>query len=263
MELPLPKGLIAGFSKRDGGVSPEPYESLNLGFHVGDEADRVLRNRMRLAKMIGFPLEQWACSQQVHGSNIRRVTRHDAGKGAKKLEGAIPETDGLYTREAEVLLTLGYADCVPLYFFAPGHDIVGIAHAGWRGTTADIAGKMIDQWIRVEKIPRADIHVVAGPAIDACCYEVDRHVIDEITRVLGPDSSAVYHQINNEHYRLNLKECNRKLCEKAGIPGDHIECSSYCTGCRRDLFYSHRLENGSTGRMLGWIGMCNREANTQ
>lgn len=255
MKLSLPEPLVAGFSTRNGGVSAKPYESLNLGFHVGDDAERVLENRKKLAKDVGFPIGQWVCAEQVHGSHIRRVTRGDAGRGAEQLESAIPGTDGLYTREAGVLLALGYADCVPLYFFAPGHRIAGIAHAGWRGTTGNIAGRMIDQWVNEEKIPRQDIRVVVGPSIGACCYEVDQRVMDEVKKALGAEYVQVSRETHEGHFRLDLKECNRKLCEKAGIPADHIECSSYCTGCHSELFFSHRKENGRTGRLLGWVGI--------
>ncbi|HET7577837.1 MAG TPA: peptidoglycan editing factor PgeF [Bacillales bacterium] len=255
MEFAAQEAITAGISTRHGGTSLEPYESLNLGLHVGDDPVRVIKNRESMAERIRFPLEQWVCADQVHGSTIRKVTLSDAGKGSRNLDVAIPETDGLYTGEPGLFLALGYADCVPLYFFAPRFGFVGIAHAGWRGTTANIAGKMVDSWVNDEAIPREAIYAVIGPSIGPCCYEVDQRVIDAVNRVLGSEAGSVFQQTDESHYRLDLKACNRKLLLEAGISEDHIECSTYCTGCRTDLFYSHRNEKGRTGRMLGFIGM--------
>lgn len=249
--------VTAGFTTRTGGVSSEPYDSFNLGFHVGDDPISVLENRRRLAEKVGVPLERWVCTEQVHGSNIRKVTV--GGKGAEGLENAIPATDGIYTSKAGLLLALGYADCVPLYFYAPNSRIVGIAHAGWRGTVQNIGGNMVERWVNEEGVPREEIYTAIGPSIGACCYEVDRHVIDAVDEALGSEAQAVYRQTDEAHWRLDLKECNRKLLIRAGISEDHIECSSYCTGCRTDLFYSHRKENGHTGRMLGFIVVDNQE----
>ncbi|HEX7066506.1 MAG TPA: peptidoglycan editing factor PgeF [Bacillales bacterium] len=255
MKLAEWDGAVAGFSTRLQGTSKPPYESLNLGFHVGDESARVFENRRRFGERLGFLPDRWVCAEQVHGSNIEKVTGQDAGKGAKGLEGAVPETDGLYTREAGVLLSLGYADCVPLYFFAPGWNIAGIAHAGWRGTTSDIAGKMIECWGEQEEIPRDEIRVIIGPSIGECCYEVDQRVINKVEKVLNGKAGGVYRPLDAEHFKLNLKECNNRLCKKAGISEDHIEISSYCTSCSSDIFYSHRKENGQTGRMLGFVAL--------
>jgi hypothetical protein len=203
-------------------------------------------------------LEQWICTEQVHGSTIRKVTFTDAGKGAEGLENAVPATDGIYTNEAGLLLALGYADCVPLYFYALNPRMVGIAHAGWRGTVRNIGGNMVKRWMNEESVPREEIYAAIGPSIGECCYEVDRQVIDAVDKALGSEAEGVYRQTDETHWRLDLKECNRKLLIRAGISEDHIECSYHCTGCRTDLF-SHRKENGRTGRMLGFIGMGNQE----
>ncbi|HEU5139736.1 MAG TPA: peptidoglycan editing factor PgeF [Bacillales bacterium] len=249
------EGVEAGFTTRLQGASVFPYDSLNLGFHVGDEPNHVRENRRRIGERLGVLPNRWICAEQVHGSNIEKVTRNDAGKGARGLEGAIPETDGLYTREAGVLLSLGYADCVPLYFFAPEWNIVGIAHAGWRGTTSDIAGKMIEDWVEKEQIPRDAIRVVIGPSIGECCYEVDLRVINQVEMALNGNTEGVYRSTDEEHFKLDLKECNFRLCEQAGISAKQIEASLYCTSCSSDIFFSHRKENGQTGRMLGFVGL--------
>ncbi|HET7522158.1 MAG TPA: peptidoglycan editing factor PgeF [Bacillales bacterium] len=251
--------VMAGITTRNGGKSDPPYDHMNLGFHVQDDPDAVLANRERAAQAIGVPLHRWVCAEQVHGADIEKVTTEDAGRGAKRPANSVPAVDGLYTRDGDVLLVLGYADCVPLYFSAPRHGLVGIAHAGWRGTAANIAGHMVDRWVKEEGVPVDNIFAAVGPSIGGCCYEVDDRVIEAVDAALGPKAGKPYRQTNGNRYLLDLKECNRKLFLQAGISENHIECSCYCTSCRTDLFYSHRKENGRTGRMSGFIGMCGRQ----
>ncbi|HET7628777.1 MAG TPA: peptidoglycan editing factor PgeF [Bacillales bacterium] len=247
--------VAAGFSTRNGGISTPPFHSLNLAFHVGDDAGRVRRNRQRLATEIGFALDRWVCAEQVHEAAIRKVDGQDAGKGSQDLASAIAGTDGLYTSESGLLLALAYADCVPLYFYAPTKRLVGIAHAGWRGTVKMIAARMVKAWKNVEGVSVQDILVVIGPSIGACCYEVDTRVAAAVNERLGTDAKVVCRPTGNDRYHLDLKACNQMLLVREGVSEHHIETSSYCTSCRTDKFYSHRKENGKTGRMLAFIGM--------
>jgi YfiH family protein len=200
-------------------------------------------------------MQQWICAEQIHGSAIRKVDEGEAGNGSLDMNSAIPGTDGLYTNAKGILLALAYADCVPLYFFAPRSGFVGIAHAGWRGTVQNIGGLMVERWVRNQSIPIEDIHVAIGPSIGPCCYEVDYRVIEAVGEALEPDVDQVCRPVGESHFHLDLKACNRILLKNAGISESRIECSSYCTGCRTDKFYSHRKENGKTGRMLGFIGL--------
>lgn len=124
--------LVAGFSTRFGGVSEAPFASMNLAFHVDDQEQNVVQNRQLLAARLGFPVEQWVGTEQVHQAAIQKVDRKDAGKGALSFETALKATDGMYTKEEDLLLTSLYADCVPLYFWAPTAQLIGLAHAGWQ-----------------------------------------------------------------------------------------------------------------------------------
>lgn len=113
----LNKDLVAGFSSKNGGFSIDSFDSLNLGLHVQDQKDVVVKNRNLLAKKINIPLDQWVFADQVHGNMIKKITRTHCGKGTKTVEDAIKATDGMYTKESDVLLASLYADCVPLYFY--------------------------------------------------------------------------------------------------------------------------------------------------
>lgn len=256
--------LTVGFTGRNGGVSGGQWQSLNVGLHVGDNAADVVANRQRLADAIDWPFEAWTCAEQVHGNKVYKVTSADKGKGKMSLHDVIPDCDAIMTNEPNVLLTSFYADCVPLYFYDPEHGAIALAHAGWRGTVQRIAEETI---LAMEKVygsrPEA-LKTAIGPAIDSCCYEVDGVVIDQVEKVMASlelsseTADIVLKKSDNGKAHINLKEINRQIMIKAGILPIHIELTKWCTGCRRDLFFSHRMENGLTGRMASWIGIRER-----
>lgn len=253
----LNPNIIAGISTRNGGFSKEPFHTLNLGLHVNDTREDVIQNREQLSRMIGAPLHTWICAEQIHGDKIVKVSNADRGKGSTQMDTAIKGVDGLYTRDPNTFLFSAYADCVPLYFFAEAAEsLIGVAHAGWRGTVANIGGKMIKKWISDENIPVDDIKVCIGPSIGKCCYVVDDYVIEQMTNGMdGTLSNRIYEKISHGQYRLDLKAANYEMIRKSGVLPDHIEISNYCTSCHSDLFFSHRKGQGKTGRMLSFIGL--------
>ncbi|MDN4523501.1 peptidoglycan editing factor PgeF [Fictibacillus fluitans] len=248
-------GLTAGITSRNNGSSQPPYSSLNMGFHVGDDPSAVLKNRQSVSQAVHVPLEHWVGTEQVHDSVIRKVTKRDAGKGAKDLESAIKGTDGIYTADQDVLLTSLYADCVPLFFMSPPHQLVGLAHAGWKGTVGKIGAKMVDLWVKEEGVTTEDIFVAIGPSIGSCCYEVDDYVMDRVRQVLPKEKAALGFQPKGAgHYMLNLREVNKQILIQAGIKESRITETSYCTSCSNQQFFSHRKENGKAGRIMSYIG---------
>ncbi|SCB89187.1 conserved hypothetical protein [Fictibacillus enclensis] len=248
-------GLTAGITSRHDGFSQTPYSSLNMGFHVGDDPSNVLKNRQSASKAIHVPLECWVGTEQVHDSVIQKVTKMDIGKGAKDLESAIKGTDGIYTAEQDVLLTSLYADCVPLFFMSPSRQLVGLAHAGWKGTVGRIGAKMVDLWVKNEGVPSDDIFAAMGPSIGSCCYEVDDYVMERVQQVLPKDKVAlVYESKGGGHYMLNLREVNKQILIQSGIHESRIIETSYCTSCSNHHFFSHRRENGKAGRIMSYIG---------
>lgn len=248
--------LVAGFTTRNGGSSEKPYTCNNMGLHVGDREENVICNRKKLACKIDMPLSHWVCCQQTHGSHIHAIKKQDAGKGATQFARGIADTDGLYTEEKGMLLVLAYADCVPIFFYAPRIERAGIAHAGWRGTVKNIGLAMIEQWVN-DGIQPEEIFVAIGPAICKDCYIVDQKVIDEVEK-LPVDVRKYFQEISFNQFSLDLKELNRALLQKAGVPVENILVSQFCTSCNEDLFFSHRRDakqTGRTGRMIGFIGM--------
>lgn len=245
--------LVAGMSTKNGGISSGGFKNLNLGFHVGDSLEAVCSNRSKLAELLQFPLTQWVGAEQTHEINLKKVTSADCGKGASSYESSFKETDGFYTNEENILLTLCFADCVPLFFISPDHRMIGAAHAGWRGTVNEIACRMIEAWM-VEGINPDEIFVAIGPSICEKCYIVNDYVVNFVENILDDVEKKPYNQIKEGQYQLNLQEVNKLLLIKAGVPEKNILITNHCSSCNDAEFFSHRRDQGNTGRMLSFIG---------
>ncbi|MFZ5897768.1 MAG: peptidoglycan editing factor PgeF [Bacillota bacterium] len=241
-------GVVAAFSTRHGGESKPPYDSLNLGLHVGDEPESVLHNRKLFAEALMLNPQTVVCGTQVHGSEVAEVTGSDAGKGSADAADALPGVDALATAEPGLPLMAFFADCVPLWFYAPKQRVVGLAHAGWRGTAAKIAVKTVRFLCARWDIDPGEILAAVGPSIGPCCYEVASEVAGAF-QALSPESPLFLQKLD-QNWRLNLWEANRLLLvREAGLPVQNIEVAGICTACRHDLFFSYRAEGGRTGRM--------------
>lgn len=255
----LNEELVVGFTTKNGGISCGDFHSLNLGLHVKDKPENVVLNRRRLADELKSPLENWVCADQVHDSSIYKVSQSDKGKGILDYESAIRATDGLYTQEENLMLALCYADCVPLYFYEHEKKLIGTAHAGWKGTVKDVGGKMIQTWIKDEEADVTSIYAIIGPSIGPCCYVVDDYVIEKVNQVIRNTAALPYHKVSEGQYSLDLKQLNKQLLIHAGVKEDRILTSSLCTSCESSMFFSHRRDSGSTGRMFSFIGLTRRD----
>lgn len=243
-------GLCAGFTTRKGGLSLQPFTSFNLGLHVADDEQHVLSNRNRLADQLQFPLDQWVAAEQVHADEIAHVTRKHRGRGAISYADSLAGMDGLMTNETGLLCTAFFADCVPLFFFDPVTGYIGIAHAGWKGSVRRIGERMVRGFQRAGT-ELQDLQVVIGPAISQKHYEVDDRVIRSIPKELR---AKVVHTLAGEHYLLDLKQLNTEILLQCGVLRHNIDITKYCTFDDESLFFSHRRDDGKTGRMLGYIG---------
>lgn len=246
--------LIAGFSTRNGGYSPQPYDSLNLGLHVQDDKELVYKNRQRLSEMIDVPITNWVCSEQVHGTRIKVVSGEDRGKGIKNMKTALQGYDGMITGEKNILCTAYFADCVPLFYFDIKRKYVGIAHAGWKGTVNQVAGKMVERFQQLGT-HLEHLSVAIGPCISDVNYEVDERVISQIDPRF--QTSQVIKKVN-DRYLLNLKQLNVEILLQSGVLRHNIDVTRFCTYEDHHLFFSHRRDGGKTGRMLGFIGLFSR-----
>ena len=237
-ELQATGMVTAGISLRTGGVSQAPYTSLNLAEHVGDDASAVTTNREILFQQTGLKNLRYCC--QIHSNAVI-----DVDNATGETFEIPPEADALVSARRDVALGIFTADCVPIFILDIATPAIGLAHAGWRGTFARIAVNTIAQMKASFGTVATDCRVHLGPSIQKCCYTVSTELITQFTERFG---STVH---NGEN--LNLQAANAHQLVEAGLPADAISTSSLCTACRTDLFYSHRAENGQTGRMLSFI----------
>ena len=239
------------FTTRVGGTSQGEYASLNLGLHVGDEQQKVVENRNRVCQVLNSKLETLVAGEQVHGEQIKVVTAADKGKGAKQEATAIAGTDALITDQLDILLSSYYADCTPLFFLDLEQEVVGLAHAGWKGTVSKIAQKTVVKLEATYGSRPADLLVGVGPAIGSCCYQVDRKVVEPIKDNFR-EWKQLIEKVRDGQWKLDLKLANKLQLKQAGVQEKNIIVSKLCTACNQDLFYSYRRE-GTTGRMASFI----------
>jgi len=216
------------FTTRVGGVSSGPFESLNLGLMTEDEPEAVLENRKRLMSALGVDAARASMCRQVHGA---RVT--DAEGAGIDTPRSHPERDGVWTDRALEPVVVLSADCVPIALCRNDpRPAVAAVHAGWRGLLAGVIEAAVDA------LGSSRLHASVGPAIGACCYEVGSEVADPFSARFG---RGVVH---GGH--VDLQAAARCALEELGVP--EIETISACTACDQTRFFSHRRDNGRTGR---------------
>lgn len=228
----------AGVSLRTGGVSHAPYASLNLAEHVGDDVNAVVTNRKILFQQAG--LKGIRCCRQVHGNCVI-----DVDNTARAVLENLPVADALISAQPGVPLGIFTADCVPIFILDIETPAIGIAHAGWRGTFARIAVNTLAHMKDSFGTVTTNCRIHLGPSIQQCCYTVSTELCSQFAERFG---GTVYDGTN-----LSLQTANVNQLAEVGLPSDSISISPLCTACRTDLFYSHRAENGRTGRMLSFI----------
>lgn len=233
---------------RIGGFSNQPYDSLNLGFHVGDNPEIVMKNRERLALALGIPLTNFTIARQIHGSNVEIITDDLRGIGAFHHETAINATDAMVTSDPHICLMVLQADCVPILFFDVKKRVIGVAHAGWRGTIRMVAQNTVK--ILQEKfncLPK-DILAGIGPSIGPCCYEIGQETIAQIKKVFHNGNGYICKETPPGKGYFNLWEANKTQLMHMGIPEKNIEIARICTRCNHKLLFSYRQQNTETGR---------------
>jgi len=247
-------GIRHGISTRLGGVSTAPYMSLNLGMHTGDDPAKVQTNRRLFCSAVGVNYSSVVSAQQVHKDTIAVVAHADAGRGADSYADALCETDALVTANPDIPLLLLYADCVPILFFDPVQRVIAVAHAGWKGTVAQIGVKTLNTMQKYFGSRSDDCLVGIAPSIGPCCYEVDEGVINPLSNSLNDwQDVAVNH--GERRWMLNLWEANRRQLLANGVLAANIAVAEVCTACNNELFFSYRAEAGVTGRLGALISL--------
>ena len=238
-------GLLHGFLGRRGGKSAGPYASLNLSFRVGDDSQLVKDNICDVKGAVGVHDARIVTMKQMHGDQILEVKDRNIKEAG--------EADGMATGEKGLFLGVLTADCVPILFTVSGKKLAAAVHAGWRGTLAGIAPKMVDYLKERYDVNPASMEVALGPAIGLCCYEIGPDVSLSLVRQWGNLAEQCLHTKGDKKF-LDLRALNSLLLERAGIPQAKIINIGPCTSCAAENFFSFRREKKETGRQLSFIG---------
>lgn len=221
---PEPESARVWFFTRKGGVSEPPYDSLNVSTLVGDGSEAVAENLSRIRAVMGGRPSAWV--RQVAGDEIMRVEE----------PGFAGEADALVTRRKGYALVVAVADCIPVALV--GEGTIGMVHSGWRGTLSRIGGK-------TARVVGTGTRAYIGPCIRGCCYEVSEELASEFAERFGPGVVSGRYLSLPDALRLDLDEAGSLEVYDLGL----------CTGCRPDLFYSHRKQGPKTGRNLAAVAL--------
>lgn len=196
----------------------------------------VTRDRLRLVK-------------QVHGIHAA-VARHGAAVGWDK-----PQADIVVSDDPSVAVGVRVADCAPVLLFDPVENVVGAAHAGWRGAAANAAAAAVRALQKEFGSKPANITAAIGPCLGRCCGEVGPEVV-EAFRAAGADRSSIgawFASGTRDRSMLDLERANRDQLERAGVNPETIYASGLCTKTHHDRLHSYRAELNAAGRLLGAI----------
>ncbi len=227
---------------RGGGISREPYRSLNTSFSVGDDPERVRGNRTMVRETMGA--DDLVFCRQVHGADVRIVSVLPDSQDKKGRE-APPVGDAMVTNRAGKFLVIQVADCQPVLVYDPVRKVVANIHSGWRGSIRNIIGMTIQVMAETFGSSKKDLLAGIGPSLGPCCAEF----VNYQTEIPRP-----YWEYKSTNNHFDFWALSRDQLLEAGLVREHIISSELCTRCRTDLFYSYRGE-GTTGRFAAVIGL--------
>ncbi len=242
----FPDSIVHAVFTRQGGVSPAPWDSLNVGGTVGDDLERVRTNRIRSFAALSRPVASIFDVWLVHSAD---VVYADAPRDPNSES---IQADIILTDKPSVTLYMRFADCVPVLFHDPKKGVVGISHAGWLGTVRGVCTATVKAMQAKYGCKPENIMAAIGPSIGPDHYEVGHDVMLQVQSTFGDDVERLLHT-HNGHAYLDLWMANFIQLQKAGV--EQIEVAGICTACHLEDWFSHRAEKGKTGRFGALIGL--------
>lgn len=244
------RAVCAHVSTRHGGVSPEPWRSLNFSVLRGDDPERVRANRRRLAEAVGQDAANFVACRQMHGTGVAKVDWDDAGTFKDDCDALVTDAPGLP-------LFLVFADCVPVLIYDQVHQALGLCHAGWRGTVNGAAVATLWTMQAAYDTDPAAVVACIGPSIGPQSYAVGDEVI-ALAQAKLPDAERLFVYPNGPEGQahFDLWAANRSQLVAAGVPEGSIEVAGIDTATNTGDFFSHRAEKGRCGLfgMVAWLG---------
>jgi len=248
-------GFTNAFSTRLGGVSPMPHNDLSLAGFNEDDAENIYENRRRFLKLFAGDWSLTGC-WQTHSADVRVVRNQDDAKPKPGVLGDEEYCDALVSNTPRILLAVKTADCVPILLGDPKTAAFAATHAGWRGTSASVVQRAIEQLQNEFGVDSGNLRAAIGPAANVCCYEVGAEVIDRFKERF-PEANSLFVPTRDAHARIDLQKANHDQLIAAGLSAERIHVAPLCTMDRTDLFFSYRREKslyGRVGRLMSVIG---------
>jgi YfiH family protein len=240
--------LVHGIFTRLGGTSSGPFNSLNVGSTVGDDLVNVQQNRQLMAQAMGYQDADTRTTWQVHSADVL-VLQDRSPQPWPPIQ-----SDAVITAQTALPLVMRFADCVPLFFYDPVKRVIGMAHAGWRGTVAGVGPATIQTMQDAFGCQPEDIIAGIGPSIGPDRYEVGPEVTAQVQEAFEDSAGLVLPPPGDgRNPRLDLWEANRRALAGAGV--GQVEVAGICTASNTREFYSHRAEHGNTGRFGALIAL--------
>ncbi|MCG2580996.1 MAG: peptidoglycan editing factor PgeF [Marinobacter sp.] len=235
-DWPAPARVRAVSTTRLGGVSPAPWDSMNLGSHVGDDPQHVQENRRCLADMAGVDLRNVGWLDQVHGTGV--VSLPVAG---------VPKADASHTGQGGHACVIMTADCLPVLLCDVSGTRVGAAHAGWRGLCDGVLEALVSDMMGNP----AELMAWLGPAIGPWQFEVGAEV-REAFLLHDPSAADAFseHGARAGHYMADIYLLARQRLAASGV--SQVYGGDHCTVSEPETFFSYRRD-GQTGRMASMI----------
>ncbi len=235
-------GITAAFTTRHGGISKIPYDSANLAFHVGDDPGDVLKNHDILAQTLKYERNRLIHMRQIHSDRIVAVDERFDFETP-------PECDALITDTPHLPLMVMSADCTGILIYDPIAHAAGAVHAGRAGALSEILPKTLRTMEQRFGSKLQDFHIVLGPSIHGCCYEINEAIALE-TQTKGYASAL---RRNGETVFLDVNTILMRQLQEYGIDQSRIDVIDHCTACRNDDYFSYRADRQKTGRIAGII----------
>ena len=247
-------GVTGGFSQRGSITAADPLSGLNMGHVPGADSAVVEARRARMLADMGLAQAPIVHAEQVHGNQPAIAQTADLGSLPRRNGYPYyPGADALVTSEPGLVLMLFYADCVPVWLWCPRSRTIAVAHCGWRGTVADMAGATVEAMVQHFGAEPTSMHACIGPSICGACYEVGEEVVEQV-RQTGHAERVVRNKPDGK-FLLNLQELNRLMLTAAGVAPEHIEVTAPCTRCGPVPMYSWRRDGQGTGRMVALMAL--------
>lgn len=233
--------ITHAFTTKDGGVSKQVYESMNLAFHVGDDSNDVMQNHEIVAKELGYERESLVQMRQIHSNLVHIVNKNDYFEFPR-------QCDALVTNQLNKPLMVMVADCSPILFYDDKQKVIAVAHAGRQGAFKNIVANTLRAMKHGFDSKAQDVYVSIGASIGVCCYEVGSEIYDE-AKELGFEYAF---EIRDNRFYLDVNKILKHQLLESEIKEENFEISNECTCCLNEKYFSYRAD-GVTGRFAGII----------